>query len=174
MAGRSRVRAAATAGIAAAGLTAALVLPVRVTEAAWTRTEVPQGAVAAVTMVKPAAQPPCTLSPGTLGLDPVITVKWKMPAGVTLPPDTVVEYGYSPTGGLEVITGGLLSSVSTSAPVAGVYTTTFNSGLLAGLLGGSKSVGIRFKGPNSWYSPWTQADASMGLAGANPQCVLVP
>lgn len=159
------------AAAAVIALAAFVVSPPRETLASWTDTAYGTGGFTAYTVPRPVFGATCTLVPGFLGTNPVITVTWTMPAGYTL---TNVSYGYVATAGLEVITGGLLSNVVTSGgPTA--YSTNFNSGLLGGLLGGSKTVGIRINQTGTgWYSAWSSATASMGLAGINPTCVVNP
>ncbi|HEY9366737.1 MAG TPA: hypothetical protein VIP55_08900 [Agromyces sp.] len=167
------------AGAAAAVIVSALILSTGAlgsameTDAAWSGPEQGTGTFSALTVPRPVLGPTCTLVPGLAGLSPVITVTWTVPAssGFTT---ANAQYGVGDLSGLEVIVGPLLGSVTTTGPVSGVYTTKFGSGLLSGLLGGTKSVAVRFVHSSGWTSAWSQANASMGLAGANPQCTVVP
>lgn len=143
------------------------------TDAAWSDAETATGSFAALTVARPALGATCTLVPGLAGLSPVITVTWTVPAGSGFT-SANAQYGVGDLSGLEVVVGPLLGSVTTTGPVSGVYTTKFGSGLLSGLLGGTKSVAVRFVHSSGWTSAWSQANASMGLAGTNPQCTVVP
>jgi hypothetical protein len=144
------------------------------TEAAWADGESGTAAFTALTVPRPVLGSTCTLVPGLGGLTPVITVTWTVPAGSGFT-SANAQYAVGDVNGLELIVGPLLGSVSTTGPAAGgVYTTQFGSGLLSGLLGGTKSVGVRFLHPSGWTSAWSQANASMSLAGTNPQCTVVP
>ncbi|CAN5237648.1 hypothetical protein BH11ACT5_BH11ACT5_27680 [soil metagenome] len=160
----------ALVGIAVLAVAAALfVSPPRPTLASWADTENSTGAFAALTVPPPVLSPTCTLTPGVAGLNPVITIIWSLPAGYAFGD---VRYGYYNVTGLEVVTGGLLSSVTTTG--TGPYTTKFGSGLLGGLLGGSKSVGLLMVHSSGWMSKWATITATMGLAGANPTCTVNP
>ncbi|KQZ08884.1 hypothetical protein ASD23_11095 [Agromyces sp. Root1464] len=143
------------------------------TDAAWSGPEQATGSFAALTVPRPVLGPTCTLVPGLAGLTPVITVTWTVPAGSGFT-SANAQYGVGDLSGLELVVGPLLGSVTTTGPVSGVYTTKFDSGLLSGLLGGTKSVAVRFVHSSGWTSAWSQANASMGLAGTNPQCTVVP
>ncbi len=169
---RARVASAVAAG-GAVLLVASLAVGPEQTDAAWTTNAGAAGSFGALTVARPALGPTCTLVPGLAGLSPVITVTWSAPAGSGFTASEA-QYAVGSVTGLEVITGPLLGSVSTTGPVGGVYTTKFGSGLLSGLLGGTKSVGVRFRHASGWTSAWSQANASMSLAGLNPQCAVVP
>jgi len=170
---RSTARVAAIVGGSALLLSAGAVGSAAGTDAAWSGPETGGGTFSALTVPRPVLGPTCTLVPGLAGLSPVITVTWTVPAGSGFT-SANAQYAVGDLSGLEVILGPLLGSVSTTGPVSGVYTTQFGSGLLSGLLGGTKSVGVRFLHPSGWTSNWSQANASMGLAGSNPQCTVVP
>lgn len=151
------------------------VLPARIsnTDAAWVDSEYAGASMAALSVPAPTLGATCTLVPGVAGLNPVITFTWTIPAGSGLTLSNI-SYGISGVSGLEVVTGGLLASVVTTGPVAGVYTTKFNSGLLGGLLGGTKTAAVRFTLPGTtWVSPWASVQAQMALAGLNPSCTVL-
>lgn len=151
---------------------AALVPSVPETDAAWNDAEVGAARFEARTVPTPiiAQTPGCVASGGALGLTPSVTIHWRFPpeaSGYTL---ADVEFGEVITAGvLEPLLGGLLGSTTTTE-TAGRFQTVVNSGLLTGLLGGSKSFGIRVAEENGWSSDWLVAHASMGLAGLNPRC----
>jgi len=160
----------ALVGIGVLAVAAALLVsPPRPTLASWADTENATGAFGALTVPPPVLGATCTLAPGALGLNPVITITWSLPAGYALGD---VRYGYYNVTGLEVVTGALLSSITTTG--GPTYTTKFGSGLLAGLLGGSKSVGMLIVHSSGWTSKWATVTATMGLAGANPTCTVNP
>lgn len=160
----------ALVGLAVLAAAAALIVsPPRPTLASWVDTEYSTGSFGTLTVPPPILGPTCTLSPGVAGLNPVITVTWSLPAGYAY---ADVRYGYYNVGGLEVVTGGLLGSVTTTG--TGPYTTKYGSGLLGGLLGGTKSVGMLMVHSSGWMSKWATVTASMGLAGINPTCTVNP
>ncbi|UKA62958.1 hypothetical protein [Arthrobacter sp. FW306-04-A] len=64
------------------------------------------------------------------------------------------------------------SSLATTGPVNGVYTTQFKSGILSGLLGGTYGVYLQTKVGSGWVSTLATANASMGPAGSNPVCTV--
>ncbi|WP_298040597.1 hypothetical protein [uncultured Microbacterium sp.] len=162
--------------VGAMSIAAALVVStgsVQPTEAAWTEAE--YGAAPPITTIKiptpiRVGTPGCVLTPGLLGLTPSITITWQIPAPISQYGESDAEYGQIVGGLLEPILGGLLGSINTVETSPNAFTTTVNSGLLTGLLGASKSIGIRLNGPGGWDSDWLVANASMGLAGINPQC----
>lgn len=149
--------------------TALIVSPPRQTLASWVDGEQSYGAFGALTVPPPAFGATCTLAPGTAGLNPVVTITWTLPAGYAFGD---VRYGYYNVTGLEVVTGGLLGSVTTTG--GPTYTTKFGSGLLGGLLGGTKSVGMIIVHPSGWTSKWATVTASMGALGSNPTCTVNP
>lgn len=163
------MRRASIALGALAVIVAAVVAPPADTLASWTRHTYAQGSFSAITVPPPVLGATCTLAPGTAGLNPVITITWSLPAGYAFGD---VRYGYYNVSGLEVVTGALLGSVTTTG--GPTYTTKFGSGLLGGLLGGSKTVGLLIVHSSGWTSRWVTVTASMGALGANPTCTLNP
>ncbi|WP_119696810.1 hypothetical protein [Microbacterium halotolerans] len=144
------------------------------TEAGWADAEVGAAEFTADSVPTPIASqsPGCVASGGALGLNPSVTIYWRIPPEGDGYTSEDAEFGQIITGGiLEPLLGGLLGNTTTSGTPEG-YVTVVNSGLLTGLLGGSKSFGIRLTGPGDWVSDWFVADASMGLAGLNPQCTI--
>ncbi|MHC6223085.1 hypothetical protein [Arthrobacter sp. MMS24-S77] len=162
--------------IAAAGVAVALLaVPAgtSATDASWTSSEFGTGALTAATIPPPVMISPCTLSTGLAGANPVITVNWQFPAGT--------GYGVPANVNYFVASGGLLSnltpvapgsSLATTGPVNGVYTTQFKSGILSGLLGGTYGVYLQAKDGSGWVSTLATANASMGLGGSNPVCTV--
>ena len=120
-----------------------LVAPARVHDSAatWADSEFSQGSLTA-TLIQPPVMQTCSLSPGLLGTNPVVTVTWRFPTGSSyVTPGNVAYY---------VAEGGLLSnllhvllgsgSLSTTGPVGGTYTTKYEGDILDGLVGGSYGV----------------------------------
>ena len=161
----------AVAGIAAALL--AVPAGTGATDASWTAPEFDSGTLNALKVAPPVMIGPCTLSPGLAGANPVITVNWQFPVGTGYVAPANVNY-YVASGGLlsnlTPVTPG--SSLATTGPTNGVYTTQFKSGILSGLLGGSYGVYLRTKDGSGWVSTLATANASMGLAGTNPVCTV--
>ncbi|OFI39065.1 hypothetical protein BIU82_15570 [Arthrobacter sp. SW1] len=142
------------------------------TLAAWTDSEFGRGSFAAATIQRPVITS-CTLAPGTLGANPVITLKWRFPAGSSYAIPANVNYYVAKDGLLTNLTSVLLGSeLTTTGPLAGEYTTQFKSGLLGGLLGGSYGVYVQTKDGSGWTSTLAEAKASMGALGANPSCTV--
>lgn len=153
-----------------------LVAPARVHDSAatWADSEFSQGSFTA-TVIQPPVMQTCSLSPGLLGANPVVTVTWRFPTGSSyITPDNVAYY---------VAQGGLLgnllhvllgSDLSNTGPVGGTYTTKYKAGILGGLLGGSYGVYLQTVDDSGWTSTLASAIASMGLLGADPQCVITP
>jgi hypothetical protein len=153
-----------------------LVAPTRVhvSEAAWADGEFSHGTFTAI-VIQPPVIATCVLSPGLLGANPVVTITWRFPSGSTYSTPANVIYFVAQGGLLGTLTSVLLgTSLTTTGPVAGVYTTQFKSGILGGLLGGSYGLFLQTKDGSGWTSTLASATASMGLLGANPQCVITP
>ncbi|WP_217177577.1 hypothetical protein [Streptomyces sp. AC495_CC817] len=177
------------AGAAGAAVLLGLVLvpPPQQTEAApWGDQEVAvASAVTALNVPEllPNATPACTAT-GLLNLAPEVKIWWKLPPGAAAAGYTVnsAEYGQIVNQGLlEPILSNLLSNVSTTASGDG-YVTTISGTLLANLLGGKKTLGIRlvYPGPrtpapnpdNRWRSDWLVANAEFGALSINNKCTV--
>ncbi|WP_067194351.1 hypothetical protein [Microbacterium sp. XT11] len=164
-------------------LAVATVPPPQQTEAAWVDQELATAAVTALNVPEPVTwnTPGCVASGGALGLNPTVTIYWRVPAGVSGYSASSAEYAQITGGLLPSLLDPLLGGTSTTGSES-AYTTVISGALLSGLLGGSKSFGIRFVYPgpvtpapspdNRWRSDWLVATASIGLAGSNPQCTL--
>jgi len=160
--------------VAVGCLAAALCPGAATTDASFTDQEQVAGPLlTALTVPAPVSSqsPGCVLDPGLLGANPVLTISWRVPAGVTGYTSANAQYGSTNQGLLTPITGSLLGGVSTSGSPS-AYTTVMSGGLLSGLLGNSMSFGIRFAGPGGWVSGWLVATASAGALGANPKCTM--
>jgi hypothetical protein len=152
----------------------ALVPTVASTEAAWTDAERATATGTSINVPEPIAStsPGCVASSGLLGANPKVTISWRAPATATGFDLTKAEFGQIANQGLlEPILSNLLGNVQTTGNAAS-YVTVIDGGLLTGLLGATKTFGIRFTGPGGWKSDWLVANASIGLLGANPQCTM--
>jgi len=171
---RRRVLAVLAAVTTASFLTLLMWPHEETTDASFTDGEfAASGTLTALTVPAPVSSqtPGCVLDPGLLGANPVLTISWRVPAGVTGYSSSNAQYGSTNQGLLTPITGPLLSNVTTTGTTT-AYTTVMNGGLLSGLLGNSMSFGIRFVGPGGWTSSWLVATASAGALGANPKCTM--
>jgi len=175
------------AGLLGLGVLVALVVPApQQTEAAWTDQENAAGSTTTsinVPEVVANASPACTAT-GLLNLAPTVRIWWKLPPDAVAAGYTVAnaEYGQIANEGLlEPILSNLLSNVSTTTSGDG-YVTTISGTLLANLLGGKKTLGIRlvYPGPATpapvpdtrWRSDWLVANATFGVAGLGNTCTM--
>lgn len=144
------------------------------TSAAWMRSEHATATpLTAYDVPEPISSttPGCTAS-GLLNLSPTVTIRWRVPAGVTGYTSANAEYGQILNQGLlEPILSNLLQNVTTTGS-PGVYVTTIGGTLLANLLGGRKTLGIRFIGPGGWRSDWLVATAEFGALGIGNRCTI--
>lgn len=171
---RTRTPHRLLAGLTGIALLAAVALAptAQTTEASWADAEVGAAEFTARTVPTPISTqtPGCVASGGLLGLSPSVTIYWRIPPEATGYTQGDAEFGEVITSGLlEPLLGGLLGNTSTTGTPES-YVTKVKSGLLTGLLGASKSFGIRLTGPGEWTSDWLVAHASIGIAGANPKC----
>jgi len=161
--------------IGASLLTGIGVVPsIQSTEAAWVRSEhTTSAAFTAYDVPEPISSQSigCTAS-GLLNLSPTVTIRWRVPAGVTGYTSANAEYGQILNQGLlEPILSNLLQNVTTTG-TPDAYVTTIGGTLLANLLGGRKTLGIRFTGPGGWKSDWLVATAEFGALGVGNRCTM--
>jgi len=169
-----RVLRAAVVAFALTVLVTAVPAGSQLSEASWTDSDFATGTFSAA-VIQPPLIDTCVLTPGALGLNPVVTITWRFPAGSGYSTPSNVSYAVA-SGGIGNVVTVLLpgANLTTTGPSSGVYTTQFKSGALTGLLGGSYGIFVQSVDGSSWVSPRASATASMGLAGANPQCVITP
>jgi hypothetical protein len=138
------------------------------TEAAWTRPQNATGSMSAMTVPKPITTS-CTASSVLVGLSltPRLVVRWVPAAGYL---STAAEYSYSTSGGLVNIPLG--SGVTTTGPIAGVYTSTFNGGALGGLLGGQADAAISTTHTSGWASAPSTVHATFPLLLGDGTCTI--
>lgn len=169
---RSRVARCLIAG-AAALLVATQPLSIGSTEATWQDSEAGRGSFSSVTIAPPVIQG-CVLTSAALGLDPVITVQWRLPAN-PVPVILLANIRFYTSIGTSTTRTNVTAGVSTTGPVNGVYTTTFGPGLLAGLLGGSYKILLQAEekvAGTGWRSKLAVGDASMAALGLNKSCAV--
>lgn len=160
---------------AAAAVTLALLLgasgPGRA-EAAWSDSEhVSSVAMTALTVPAPVLDT-CVASSVlvSLSLTPRVVVTWHYPSG---PYDgTNARYYNSDSGILGLSLIALGSGVTTTGPVSGTYTSTFQGNLLSGLLGGSADVGIATAHASGWTSLISSAHATFPLLIGAGTCTI--
>lgn len=141
------------------------------TEAAWSDSEFGAGTFNAVVI-----QPPtiATCVPATLlGAVSTVTITWSFPAGSTYTSAANVNYYVAEGGLLTNLTSLLLgSSLSTTGPVAGVYTTVFRPALLGGLLGSTFLIAFQTKDGSGWTSYLAPATVVLGPLGLSATCTI--
>jgi hypothetical protein len=156
--------------VAAAALSLSAV-PSATTAATWTDADNASGSFQALTVPAPIIDS-CTAQSilVNLSLRPRVTITWHYPTtGYTT---ANAQYSWSATGlaNLAVLTEG--NGVSTTGPVAGVYTSTFQGGLLSGLLGASADIGISTGHPSGWVSKKSTAHATFPLLVGTGTCTI--
>jgi hypothetical protein len=159
---RSRLTAAAVAaGVSASALILALVPPTA-TAATWTDTEHAAGTFQASVLSAPVIES-CT-EHTVLVLGAHVTLTWRYPPSTGHTLSAQYLSGPSPDK-MTPITNP--DSVSTTGPNHdGVYTSTFQGDLFAGLLGGSAHIGLTTMLPgSSWTSKMSTAHATFPLLG---------
>ncbi|MDQ0574511.1 hypothetical protein [Agromyces albus] len=124
------------------------------TDAGWSEATVAKGEFFALTVVAPTILG-CTA--GGTDLSPTLTAQWSFPVGSGYTAPTNINLYYSNDGLLSnlVLIG---AGASTSGPNgSGVYTTTYNIGLLGGVLNRQAAIGFETT-VNGWTS-FTRATA---------------
>jgi hypothetical protein len=174
---RRRLWALVLACVATLGIVASGSVQPTATEASWTSADQTKAAFVAITVPPPVITADgCTASAtggGTLGLGPLVTVTWQLPASPTGVAYTVsnVAFGLG-AGGLGSLVPLTASSVSTSGPSGGVYTTKYSGSVLSGLLSATFTVALWVVDPSGWKSHQVGYTASIGLLGLGTSCVL--
>ena len=174
--GAGRPRSTAVRCLIACVATALLLLQpagIGVTEAAWTDTEVGSGTFAPLT-IPPPVMDSCVITSGALGLNPTITVRWRLPAN---PPYPLANVRIYLAAGTNPARTDVTSSVATTGPVGGVHTTIIGTSLLGSLLGGSYKIFLQTEEKpdvSGWRSTLALGTASMDALGANKQCIVGP
>lgn len=158
-------RIAATITLVGLGV-AALVLPHQ-TVAGWSESVTTNGSVNALTVPRPTIST-CNLQGG---LSPSISIVWSPPAGYNRTNATF--------GTLENVSGTLtmvpLSAGAVTTTTTIPYTSTYSTGFLSGLLGGSKTVGFRLTHPGTtWSGAWRTVTASVTILGIPLGCTINP
>jgi hypothetical protein len=144
---RTPARARAAVGLAAAAALALLALPARPTEAAWSDTEAGLGTISAATIPAPTALATACTASNVLG-SARISITWQLPAGYAIG-EAAYKAGTNPLL-LEVVLLG--STLTTTGPSGGSYTTTYTGGLLNAALGGTGYLSVSMQ-----RSGWTSS-----------------
>lgn len=139
-----------------------------VTEASWVDAEHASASFESLTVPAPVGVT-CTAT-GTLGVLPVMTLDWQLPAGYTLSDIEVAEFNAD--GLLMGLIDFLLSVDNTESLGDGNYRTTLRLGLLGGLIGGGKTIAFRVIGPGTWRSDWLVARGTWSPLGLTNTCVI--
>lgn len=157
--------------VAGAGLLISLVPPT-MTAARWTDAEHSSASFKAMTVPAPIIDT-CTaesiLVSGNL-LTPSVTVTWHYPATGYSLDNTKFWAGPTLANIQDVSRDGV---VSTTGPVAGRYTSTFQGPILGGLLGGSAEIGISTEHTSSWSSEKSTAHITFPLVVGKRSCPFV-
>jgi len=134
-------------GLVAAATLTLLAVPVRSTEAAWSDTEAGTGTISAATIPAPTALATACTASNVLG-SARISITWQLPAGYAIG-EAVYKAGTNPLL-LEVVLLG--STLTTTGPSGGSYTTTYTGGLLNAALGGTGYLSVSVQ-----RAGWTSA-----------------
>ncbi|KFF59788.1 hypothetical protein JF66_08935 [Cryobacterium sp. MLB-32] len=143
-----------------------------VTDATWADSE----HASSVTMTALTVPAPffdtCTASSVlvVLSLTPRVVVTWHYPSGTY--DGTNARYYNSDSGILGLTLISLGSGVTTTGPVSGTYTSTFQGSLLSGLLGGTGDVGISTTHASGWTSLISSGHASFPLLVGAGTCTI--
>lgn len=158
-------RVAAT--ITLLGLAVAALVTPQQTVAGWTESVTPNGSVNALTVPKPTISS-CNL---TGGLNPTIRLVWTPPAGYNRTNATFATL--ESVSGVPTMVNLSAAAVTTSVTLP--YNSTYSTGFLSGLLGGSKTVGFRLTHPGTtWSGAWSTVTASVTILGIPLGCTINP
>lgn len=156
--------------VAAAALAAVLV-PASYTDATFTDAEVAASALTAIVVPAPVIDT-CTASSVlvSLNLVPRIVLTWHYATAGYAGANARYYNSNSGVGGLAPVSPG--NGVSTTGPVGGTFTTTFQGSLLGGLLGGSGDVGVATVHSSGWRSLISSARATFPLLIGAGTCTI--
>jgi len=137
------------------------------TVAGWTETVSTNGSVNALTVPRPTISA-CNLQGG---FNPTISLVWTPPAGYNRTNATFATQ--ETVGGIPTLVPLAAGAVTTTVSIP--YTSSYSTGLLSGLFGGSKTVGFRLTHPGTtWSGQWRTATASVTLFGIPLGCTINP
>lgn len=159
----TRLRLSMVGAVLALGAALAFSAQSTATDAAWSDATRATGSYMALTVVAPTVVS-CTAG-GTV-LSPTLLAQWSFPAGSGYTQPTNINLYYSNNGLLSNLLP-IGTGASTSGPNgSGVYTTTYNTGLLGGVLNRQAAIGFETT-VNGWTSPRVTALARWPLIGSN-------
>lgn len=144
--------AVAVLAAAALILTIGLAGWTRETEAAWSAGEVATGSFTAMTVGAPTIVS-CTAGGNVVA--PTLSLRWSFPVGSGYTVPTNVNLYYSNNGLIPNLLPITTGATTTGPDAGGVYTTTYNIGLLGGILSTQAAVAVQ-----SRVGSWTSAMVS--------------
>lgn len=141
------------------------------TDATFTDSEFAASTVTAAVVPAPVIDS-CTATSAlvSLSLTPRVVLTWHYPT--TGYDETDARYLNSDSGTAGWVSVSPGNGASTSGPVNGTFTTTFQGRLLDGLLGGSGDVGIAAAHSSGWRSLISSAHATFPLMVGTGTCTI--
>lgn len=159
-------RLAVITALLALGVTLAATAQSNTTDAAWSDATVAAGSFTALTVAAPTIAS-CTAGGNVVA--PTLSVQWSFPAGSGYTSPANVNLYYSNSGLIPNLLP-ITSGATTTGPVGGVYTTTYNIGLLGGILSTQAAIALETK-VNGWTSPMVTRVATWPLVVGTATCV---
>ncbi|KGJ79683.1 hypothetical protein GY21_04475 [Cryobacterium roopkundense] len=155
-----------------AGLALVISVTPGLTEATWADSEHGSSVTMTALTIPAPFFDTCTASSVlvSLSLTPRVVVTWHYPSGMY--DGTNARYYNSDSGILGLTPISLGSGVTTTGPVSGTYTSTFQGNLLSGLLGGSADVGISTTHSSGWTSLISSGHATFPLLVGAGTCTI--
>lgn len=163
-----RLRIRASLAVCAVFLVASV--PPATTTAAWTDAEHSTAGFSALVVPAPVIDS-CTAQSVlvNLSLRPRVILTWHYPSSGYTRANAQYWSGTSVANLVPVSEG---NGVSTTGPDPGPYTSTFQGGLLSGLLGGSADVGVSAGHASGWSSKTSTVRATFPLLVGSGTCVI--
>jgi hypothetical protein len=158
-------RLAAVAMLLVAGAALVVATQSTPTDAAWSDPTAATDSFTALTVVAPTIVS-CTA--GGNVATPTLSVQWSFPAGSGYTSPTNINLYYSNNGLIPNLLP-ITSGATTTGPTGGVYTTTYNIGLLGGILSTQAAIGLETK-VNGWTSPRVTRVATWPLVIGTATC----
>ena len=137
------------------------------TDAAWNDPTAATGGYAALTVAAPTIIS-CTASGNVVS--PNLSVRWSFPAGSDYTSPTNINLYYSNNGLVSSLLPIGAGATTTGPDAGGVYTTTYDIGLLGGILGTQAAVAFETT-VNGWTSPRVVRVATWPLLVGTATCV---
>lgn len=162
----TRIRLPAVGAALAIGAALAFTAQSTATDAAWSDATTATASFAALTVAAPTIVS-CTA--GGNVVSPALSMRWSFPtaSGYTSPAN--VNLYYSNNGLLPNLLPITSGATTTGPDGAGVYTTTYNIGLLGGILSTQAAIALETK-VNGWTSPRVSRVATWPLVVGTATC----